>query len=113
MSYDQALSAFRNEVNRKHTQELNQNTRQRCVAKTGSYQGLFNNRGGGCGGRYSNDNRCGRGRGRTSVVEVKTDNGRQIEVIRMPDSLQEMTAEPLRFTLRASSALRSGRTYLA
>ena len=65
MSYHQALSAFRNEVNRKHAPELNQNTRQRRVAQTGSYQGQYNSRGGGRGGRFSYDNRGGRGRGRS------------------------------------------------
>ena len=65
MSYDQVLSAFRNEVNRKHAPELSQNTRQRRVAQTGSYQGQCNSRGGGRGGRFANDNRGGRGRGRS------------------------------------------------
>ena len=65
MSYDQVLSAFRNEVNRKHAPELNQNMRQRQVAQTGSYQGQYNSRGGGRSGRFLNDNRGGRGRGRS------------------------------------------------
>ena len=60
--YDQALSALRNEIDTKHTPELNQNTRQRRGALTGSY----NNRGGSRGGRFPNANRGGRGRGCSS-----------------------------------------------
>ena len=66
MSDEQALSAFRNEINRKRIAELNQNTRQRQVAQTDLYQGPYNNRGGGRGGRFPNDNRGGRGLGRSS-----------------------------------------------
>ena len=86
MTYEQALSAFRDEVNRKHPPELSQNTRPRRIQQTQFGCGAgrsgrgFTRGGRGRGRGFGRGGRGGRGRGHPEARFVTGMDGKTIEV---------------------------------
>ena len=83
LTYEQALSSFRNEVNRKFPPEMSNNKTRRQINQVngggrdnGRGRGRFNGRGGrgGGGGRYSGGRDQGRGRGPGGTKRARTDS---------------------------------------